>query len=48
MGLETLAVIGAVITVVKSVGYTVAGSYVVRIGIKYVQDYKESVSNERG
>lgn len=48
MGLESLVIIGSVVSVVKSVGYAIAGSYVVRIGVKYVQDYKESVSNERG
>lgn len=44
MGLE---VIGAVIAVIKTVGYSIAGGYFVKTGIQYVKDYKESVLNEK-
>jgi hypothetical protein len=43
-----LAKVGLVIDTVVKVGYAFAGSYIVRIGFKYVQDYKESVANEKG
>lgn len=45
---EMLARIGTVVNVVVGGGYTIFASYLVRIGIHYVSDYKESVANEEG
>jgi len=48
MEMLLLAKVGLVIDGVVKCGYLLAGSYLVRTGVKYVQDYKLSVANERG
>lgn len=42
-----LAKVGMVIDVVVKIGYGIAGSYFVKTGIRYIQDYKESVAREK-
>lgn len=42
-----LAKVGMVINGIVFGGYTLAGSYLVRTGYKYVQDYKESVARDK-
>ena len=42
-----LAKIGMIINGIVWAGYTVAGGYAVKTGIRYVKDYKESVENEK-
>jgi hypothetical protein len=43
-----LAKVGMIIDGVVKAGYIFAGSYLVRTGVKYVKDYKESVAKEKG
>lgn len=45
--MEVLALVGVFIKYAVWGGYSLAGSYVVRTGVQYVKDYKESVSKER-
>jgi hypothetical protein len=42
-----LAKVGMVIDGIVKAGYVLAGSYFVRTGVKYVQDYRASVEKER-
>lgn len=42
-----LAKVGLVIKALVSSGYAVAGSYMIRTGMKYVEDYKTSIENEK-
>lgn len=42
-----LAKVGMFINGMVWAGYALAGSYVVRTGIQYVRDYRESVEQER-
>lgn len=46
--MELLAMVGLVVKGVTYSGYGLAGVYFVKTAIRYVQDYKESVANERG
>jgi hypothetical protein len=43
-----LAKVGMIIDGIVKLGYCVAGGYFVKTGVKYVQDYKESVAKEKG
>ncbi|MCR4362165.1 hypothetical protein JDW21_18690 [Bacillus subtilis] len=43
-----LTKVGIVVKTAVWAGYGLAGSYVVRTCIRYVQDYKESVARENG
>lgn len=45
--MEALAMVGLLIKGMVWCGYGLAGSYVVRTGVRYVKDYKESVSREK-
>jgi hypothetical protein len=47
MEFALLMKVGMIIDGIVKVGYILAGSYVVRTGVKYVQDYKTSVEKER-
>mgnify|MGYP003410221509 FL=1 len=40
--------VGMVIKGLVWSGYALAGSYMFRTGVRYVQDYKDSVANEKG
>jgi len=42
-----LAKIGIIVKAIVSGGYAVASGYVVKTGMQYVSDYKESVENEK-
>jgi hypothetical protein len=42
-----LAKVGMVIQGIVTGGYCVAGGYLVKTGIRYVQDYKESIAREK-
>ena len=42
-----LTKVGMVVDVVVKAGYMLAGSYFVKTGIKYIQDYRESVEREK-
>lgn len=42
-----LAKIGMVVKALVSGGYAVASGYAIKTGLKYVEDYKESVANEK-
>ncbi|WP_186321355.1 hypothetical protein [Bacillus sp. FJAT-22090] len=48
MEYELLAKVGFAISLIVKGGYAFAGSYIVRIGIKYVGDYKNAIANEKG
>ena len=48
MEYELLARVGLGIGLVVKGGYALAASYFVRVGFKYVTDYKESVANDKG
>ena len=48
MEYELLTKVGFAINLFVKGGYVVAGSYFVRIGFKYVADYKASVASEKG
>ena len=48
MEYELLAKVGLVVNLFVKGGYVVAGSYFVRIGIRYFSDYKTSVANDKG
>jgi len=39
--------VGFIIDTIVRIGYGIAGGYFVKTGIKYVQDYKESISKEK-
>lgn len=45
--MEVLALVGVFIKYAVLSGYGLAGSYVVRTGVQYVKDYKESVEKEK-
>ena len=40
--------VGMVIKGIVASGYTIAGSYIVRTGVQYIQDYRDAIANERG
>lgn len=42
-----LAKIGMIIDGIVRAGYMLAGSYAIKTGVKYVQDYKESIAKEK-
>lgn len=42
-----LTKVGFVIDMIVKIGYGVAGSYFVKTGIKYIQDYKDSVAKDK-
>jgi len=42
-----LAKIGMLVNVVTTSGYVVAGGYLVRTGIQYITDYKQSIEREK-
>ncbi|AKQ08559.1 hypothetical protein PQE66_gp237 [Bacillus phage PBC2] len=42
-----LAKIGMVVKAFVTGGYAVASGYVIKTGLRYVDDYKESVANEK-
>ena len=46
MEFELLTKIGYAISLFVNGGYVVAGSYLVRTGVRYFSDYKESVNKE--
>lgn len=48
MEYELLARVGLGIGLFVKGGYALAASYFVRVGFRYVTDYKASVSNDRG
>lgn len=46
--MELLALVGLVVKGVTWSGYGLTGFYFAKTAVRYVQDYKESVANERG
>lgn len=42
-----LAKVGIVIDSIVRAGYILAGSYIVRTGVRYVTDYRESLSKDK-
>lgn len=47
MELLLLAKVGFVVDTIVRAGYVLAGSYFVKTGVRYIQDYKDSISNEK-
>lgn len=45
--MELLLLAGVVVKGAVYVGYGIAGTYLAKTAVRYVQDYKESVSKER-
>lgn len=46
--MELLLMVGMIVKGVTYGGYGLAGLYFAKTAVRYVQDYKEAVSNERG
>lgn len=40
--------VGVIVNVVVKTGYLVAGGYFVKTAMRYISDYRDSVSNEGG
>jgi hypothetical protein len=50
MGVAEFALLMKVGMVIKGIvagGYSLAGGYIVKTGVQYVQDYRESIERER-
>lgn len=43
-----LAKVGMIVNGIVKLGYCIAGGYLVKTGVKYVSDYKESLEQEKG
>lgn len=41
-----LAMVGMAVKIVTTTGYGIAGLYFFKTGVRYVQDYRESVSRD--
>lgn len=42
-----LMFVGKIVNSIVIGGYTLAGSYFVRVGVRYVKDYRESIAKEK-
>jgi len=47
MEFALLVKVGMIMEGIIRAGYVLAGSYIVRTGVRYIQDYKESVEREK-